>query len=540
MSAEAADIVSPPTPATTAAPLRIKRLTLTDFRAFPGPAPTHFDLEGKNLLAYGENGAGKSSIFHALSDFFALKRSRNLRAYKNVFSGEPETSCAVEVEFNDGAPSAKWFMQAGSGAIGAAPLGGHAIGGAGQAHERHPTTVGGGNDTRVTQAALRRAALDYRALLDTNYKQGDGAINLFDIALERLLADFPVTVAGGTTRTIGELWRAVEQAKPAKHTNTALARVNQACADFNSGFNQALAALYPLVGELLANLIGADVAVAPFVFGGVTYNHAYYKRDREITGRSLTLEVSYRAHSLAVPQHFLNEARLSALALAIYLAGRLACIPTATVTATALKLLVLDDVLIGLDHSNRLPVLDVLNTKFADWQIVLLTHDRNWFDLARSHLPEANWKCIEVYEGDGAARAPMPIVRPTQSRPARALLEKAKELVQTPYVEAAANYARQAFELGMRAACELKKIEMRYCTDPKTHQAQDFLDKLKKWPGSGTMPKADWDAALSRLETLKNVVMNPYSHPDAPNIPKKEVEQAIKEIENFLDLVARK
>ena len=234
----------------------------------------------------------------------------------------------------------------------------------------------------------------------------------------------------------------------------------------------------------------------------------------------------------------MNEARLSALGLAIYLAGRLACTPTAN--ATALKLLVLDDVLIGLDHSNRLPMLDVLNTKFADWQIVLLTHDRNWFDLARSHLPDANWKCVEVYEGDGAATAPIPIVRPTQNRPARALLDKAKELVQTPYVEAAANYARQAFELGVRAACELKKIEMRYCTDPKAHQAQDLLDKLKHWPGSATVPKADWDAALARLEMLKNVVMNPYSHPSAPNIPKQEVEQAIAAVDDFLKLAAKK
>lgn len=157
---------------------------------------------------------------------------------------------------------------------------------------------------------------------------------------------------------------------------------------------------------MLGDLIGTDVAVAPFAFGGVTYTAAYYKRDREIAGRSLTLSVSYRNHALSIPQHFLNEARLSALGLAIYLAGRLACTPTAN--ATALKLLVLDDVLIGLDHSNRLPMLDVLNTKFADWQIVLLTHDRNWFDLARSHLPDANWKCVEVYEGDGAATAPSP------------------------------------------------------------------------------------------------------------------------------------
>lgn len=538
MNAGAADIAPPPaTPAVAPASLRIKRLTLTDFRAFPGPAPAHFDLDGKNLLVYGENGAGKSSVFHALSDFFSFRRSRNLRAYKNVFSGEPETSCAVEVEFNDDAPSAKWFMQPGSGAVGAAPLGSHVIGGATPARERHPTAVADGNDTRVTQAALRRAALDYRALLDTNYKQGDGAINLFDIALVKLLADFPVTVSGGTTQTIGELWRAVEQAKPAKHTKTALTKVNQACADFNNGFNQALAALHPLVGALLGDLIGPDVAVAPFVFSGVTYTAAYYKRDREIAGRSLTLSVSYRNHALSIPQHFLNEARLSALGLAIYLAGRLACTPTAN--ATALRLLVLDDVLIGLDHSNRLPMLDVLNMKFADWQIVLLTHDRNWFDLARSHLPEPGWKCVEVYEGVGAANIPMPIVYHTQNRPARALLNKAKELVLTPYVEAAANYARQAFELGVRENCEDKGIKMRYHVTSKTYRTQDFLDGLKEWKIANPAKQAAWDAAIQRLKIFKNVVMNPYSHPSAPNIPRQEVEQAIKAIEDFLDLAKK-
>ena len=202
----------------------------------------------------------------------------------------------------------------------------------------------------------------------------------------------------------------------------------------------------------------------------------------------------------------------------------------------------LDDVLIGLDHSNRLPVLEVLDAKFADWQIVLLTHDRNWFDLARSHL--SGWKCVEVYEGDAAATAPMPIVRATQNRPARALLEKAKELMQTPYIEAAANYTRQAFELGVRTACEAKGIAMPYRVYPKTDkpplQAQDFLDKLKAWPGSTKAPKADWDAALARLELLKNVVMNPYSHPSAPNIPKQEVQQAIKAVAHFLELVAQK
>jgi len=519
-------------------PLRIKRLTLTDFRAFPGAAPTHFDLDGKNLLVYGENGSGKSSIFHALAGFFSVKRSRNLQSHKNVFSGEPATACSVSIDFNDGAPCPAWCLQTTSGAINATALNSHAIGGAGPVRERHPAAVSGGNDVRVIQTTLRRACLDYRALLDTNYKHGDGGVNLFDIAIERLLTDYPVPMPGGVTRTIGELWQAVEQAKPAKHGPRTLARVNQACADFNSGFNQALAALHPLVASLLGELIGADVTVAPFVFGGITYTAAYYKSARVFAGRTLLLDVSFRTHRMTAPQHFLNEARLSALALSIYLAGRLACTPTAT--ANALKLLVLDDVLIGLDHSNRLPVLDVLNNRFPDWQVVLLTHDRIWFDLARERLPKDDWACCEVYEGDPAATAPMPIVRPTMNRPAKALLQKADELLKLGYVEAAANYARHAFEMGVQRACELKKIRMEYRLDPTAHKSQDFLDKLKGWQGSVNVPKADWDAAIHRLELLKNVVMNPYSHPSAPNIPKQEVTDAIAAMTVFLDLVAKK
>lgn len=528
--------VPQPAPAAPAPPLRIKRLTLTDFRAFPGPAPAHFDLDGKNLLVYGENGAGKSSLFYALSDFFSLKRSRNLRAYKNVFSGEPETACAVDVEFNDGVPGAKWFLQASSGAIGTAPSGSHALGGTGLARERHPAAVSRGGDARVTQAALRRACLDYRALLDTNYKQGDGAINLFEIALERLLADFPVPVAGGVTRTIGELWQAVERARPVKHTQAALARVNQACTDFNNGFNQALTTLHPLVGTLLGDLIGADVAVAPFAFGGITYTAAYYKRDREIAGRSLTLSVSYRSHQLSVPQHFLNEARLSALALAIYLAGRLACTPTAT--TTALKLLVLDDVLIGLDHSNRLPVLDVLNSKFADWQIVLLTHDRVWFEMARFHLGNTGrWKCLEVFESEDVARGiPAPTVRAPGNKAAKASLDQARTFLADHHIPAAANYTRAAFELALKSFCERFGVPVAFKTDPRHLDTEKLLSAVEGWFKAHSA-KICMAGVIERVKLFRKVVLNPYSHAAPPNIARAEVEGAIASVDKLLTVI---
>ena len=155
-------------------------------------------------------------------------------------------------------------------------------------------------------------------------------------------------------------------------------------------------------------------------------------------------------------------------------------------------------------------------------------------------LPGSDWVCYEVYEGDPAAAAPMPIVRKTQNRPALALLEKALDLLALGYLEAAANYVRQAFEIGLRVACELKSIRLPYKQDVTHHKAQDLLNGLKAWQGGAAVPKADWDAALHRLELMKDVVMNPYSHPCAPNIPRQEIVDAADAVDKFLELARKK
>jgi len=274
---------------------------------------------------------------------------------------------------------------------------------------------------------------------------------------------------------------------------------------------------------------------------GVTYQTDHFRSARKLEGLRLQPDISFRGNQLDRPQLFLNEARLSGLALALYLGGRLACVPTGE--SQALKLLVLDDVLVGLDHSNRLPVLDVLALHFANWQVVLLTHDRSWYEITLAHVAESAWRSVEIYEGSAEGVAPVPIVRNAEDRPAKDLLKKAKELLITPYLEASANYTRQAFELAIRGACEAKDIKMPYRVYPKGFkkplQAQDFLDQLTKWTASDKVKQAAWDAALKQVDLFKTVVMNPYSHPSAPNIPKEEIQQAINAVEKLLELAKK-
>ncbi len=65
--------------------------------------------------------------------------------------------------------------------------------------------------------------------------------------------------------------------------------------------------------------------------------------------------------------------------------------------------------LIGLDLSNRLPLLRVLVEDFADWQVILLTHDRVWFELAREHAdPSEERGAVRIQDCGGISSALFP------------------------------------------------------------------------------------------------------------------------------------
>lgn len=501
--------------------MKINTVALTDFRAFPGPQPTTFKLDGKNLLVYGENGSGKSSLFYALREFFCPD-IHSIDTFKNRFTAASGGICSVDLAFSDGT-RAIW---------------------SGRSRQVIPSS----KQNDLQGACLRASTLDYRAILDTNYLHNFGGapyltaaddfnmaaqprrINLFRVAVDSLLGGFRVTPPGGavTQTTIRDLWKGVERQtqRIGEDAISTPQSVNRACTALNQGLTTALQQLNPFLQPLLDALGYSDLIVGNLSFGGLTPVHNRLRNKRYFGGQTLWLDVRFRSINPDEPQNFLNEARLSALGLAIYLAGRLALVQSAP--PDALKLLVLDDVLIGLDQSNRIPVLDVLESRFKDWQIVLLTHDRLWFETARVRADlSGEWNVVELYASHEADTCYRPTSVTGKADVVEEYLDRADRHLAASDWRASAVYARSAFEMWLKIQCAKHDVPIRFSLEPRKLDSNIYFTALEGW-AAHKHAKPALAGVLKLLALYRDTVFNPGSHSYPTSMSGGELRAAIQ------------
>ncbi len=85
-----------------------------------------------------------------------------------------------------------------------------------------------------------------------------------------------------------------------------------------------------------------------------------------------------------LPSGYLSDSQIHTLALAL----RLSAIRSFN---KGVPIIVLDDVVTGYDADHRKNIASVLAKHFADFQIVIVTHDEQFFNLLQDHLPQASW-----------------------------------------------------------------------------------------------------------------------------------------------------
>lgn len=470
--------------------MRITQIDLQNFRAFRHPHTIKLDKTGKNLILYGENGSGKSSFFLALKQFLLSSLAPSatpvpIEQYRNIFIPNTEAT-AVRLHLvnpkipNDSPRPYEWST--------ANPMG----------HQ----------EPLILESAAASGFLDYRALLETHFlTPAANRVNIFEILVKTLLANIRNEI---TKNTFAQDWQSVQSAIPARNTDRQIQWLESKINDFNTGVAAKLQELKGKLIDIFGRFGYYDVSL-DFEFTGVTYNR-YQKR---IENQELILQVQFFERSIECHHQFLNEAKLSAIGLSIYLAALLL---NPMRRPDRFKLLVLDDVLIGLDMSNRLPVIKILQDFFSDYQIFLLTHDLEWFEILKQRLNNKHWKAIEMY-CDKQVEYELPIFDESKD-----YLSKAKLYLSQHEYKPAAIYTRTAFEVIIKRYCDEKGLPVRYKEKSKELSSDDFWKVVKG--------KVSSDLA-TKIEHTRSLIMNPLSHARIMSVYPAEVKEAIEAIETL-------
>jgi energy-coupling factor transporter ATP-binding protein EcfA2 len=498
-----------------ARPPRLKSISIQDYRGFPGQANPPIELNGRNLLVYGENGSGKSTIYKALDSFFSAEfrnksaRANALRDAGHIFTDEAMRSPSVEVKFTDDVVR-RWDANR---------------------HPNDPTA-----DGRVFAASYRKGMLDYRSLLDLSYRYLGSKLDLFPACVSVLLRDLQIAHQG-SERPFFRLWRETQDEFKLYHFQSRIDGINERLGSINAGLNLALPRIIAETDTLLKEMLHGELELTDLEFTGLAFRWVQHRPSRKITGQAIIPEVKLRGAPLVSPHTFLNEARVSALAIALYLAGRKIC--GETLQPDTPKILVLDDLLVGLDQSNRLPVLKMLTRHFSRWQIILLTHDRVWFEMARANLSTSGnnaWNAMEMYEGKGPSGYTHPVQRPLKRFDVIAgNIERSRAFLADNFDNAAAVHTRIAFEQSLKQFCDQWGVRVPFKSDPKHLNTGDLLDSIKAWLGEPRRAagKAILSPHIRAVEAARRVVLNPFAHSTPVTLARAEITTAIDAVETL-------
>ena len=465
--------------------MRIAEIEIKNFKAFYGPYRIDLRKSGKNLLVYGENGSGKSSLYFALKLFLESGDNPSYRFEndQNIFITDAGyIKLCLRADRRSKQNIYEWSE-----------------------------SVRETDDELIIEASRTKGFLDYKDLLETHYvHRENNTVNVFSLLVETLLANTVITEG----RSLAEDWTDIESPFQPQITASEIATLEGRIENFNIELANKLAELQPMASEILGKF-GHNVALN-FDFPGVKYN----RENGTLDNQEILLTVEFFDRDIPEHHRFLNEARLSAIAIAIYFSSIL------MQPESDLKILALDDVLIGLDMSNRLPVLDILDEYFPEHQIFLTTYDKAWYEIVKQRTSDAEWEYAEFYTSEPNEHE-IPIH--VQDKP---YLEKAKEYFTANDYKACVIYLRTAFEAAIKKFCEKKNLQVRYRENPKELQSNDFWEPIRKMELDDGTPFLGQEL-IDEIELYRSIILNPLSHARIVPVVKKEVSEAIEAVETL-------
>ena len=369
----------------------IKEIEIEGFKAFPNK----FSLElGKNLLMYGENGSGKSSIYYALHALLqsVYKPDKGAKYFRYEDSEENLINIYKlnDVKNNGFKPHIKitldnehqWKLS----------------------RDGLSSTPDTADDSELRLLNKTSAFINYSYISRFRSARNSETIDLWNVFIKDIL---PFYVPTGTDMTLADAYyNLVENPYPY--------RVRRDIDGFNDNLSKFINEINRNASDIYNKYFKDEDEVDILI--QVKYERDddeienphheefqlfYERRTKGETYRwrypKIGLHIEVDNIIIQKPQSFFNEARLTAIALAI----RFACLQGRNPQEG--QFLALDDMLISLDMSNRMKVIRYLLDDMADkYKIYLFTHDKLFFEYLKhkSKKSSSKWSYGELYMQD--------------------------------------------------------------------------------------------------------------------------------------------
>lgn len=495
---------------------KINKITIENFKFFLDP----FVLEpkGKNVLMYGENGSGKSSIYWAAYTHFqsSLKKIEEARKYFrrehpdslcNLYSSNNRKS-VIEIEFIN-SENVKMTYSDGSSIINTQ------------------------NDDFMKQTTFASDFMNYKFLSAIFDFKNSKPVDLFKIFEEEI---FPFVSLNGqcydlTGESMGksgveDWWSYIKWCYNSpgvlnKRSETGSVynhdEIYQAYQNLIRDFNNKLQLLLTEIADAANDKLRASkmpvtvtLKLEPVAFDkkieGTTrsYDGQFYSPKIILTARLLDAKGKpISDKDINHPRSFFNEAKLTRIALAL----RLAVFDRKYMSDNCGQIIFVDDLLISLDMSNRLLVVQELLEYVDRYQLFIFTHDRTFYELIYDSISQRNqknaWSYYEMYAVDEEVSE--------NKIPSPYIIEKRNYLQQARVFFT--NYEYHASANSLRKECE-KQLKRLY--------PHSWILCMK---ADGTSSELNLNALIQKLEIF-------YKRYGFDNIPTPNIDQYRKRILN--------
>jgi hypothetical protein len=157
------------------------------------------------------------------------------------------------------------------------------------------------------------------------------------------------------------------------------------------------------------------------------------------TAKGVELAIEFYGSRQRPPHGVLSESHLNSLAIALFLA-------MAESFNEQIGFLLLDDVINSFDVEHRGRLAELLADGFSKWQLIVLTHDQQFFEHLSRRAP--SWRKLE-FTSWSYASGPRTTLYQTAG-----ILQNARERLDSGDVQGAATKARRALEELLQEVCE--------------------------------------------------------------------------------------